>query len=181
MMVQGYVEAQHRLWQMDISTRAVSGRLSEIMGARTLKIDKNKRREGMVFAAKRAIKNWKKHPKDFAMIEAYTKGVNAYVSQLAPKDYPLEFKLIGYQPELWSPLKSAIFLKAMAEDLSKREDDIEATNALAAFGRETFDFIYPERNPKDDPIIPPSVEYDFQPASIETNEKPVLCRCISSY
>ena len=96
------------------------------------------------------------------------------MSQLAPKDYPLEFKLIGYQPELWSPLKSAIFLKAMAEDLSKREDDIEATNALAAFGRETFDFIYPERNPKDDPIIPPSVEYDFQPASIETNEKPVV-------
>ena len=171
MMVQGYIEAQHRLWQMDISTRASSGRLSEIMGKRTLRMDKIKRREGMVYAAKRAIATWKKHPKDFALVEAYTAGINAYVNQLRPKDYPLEFKLIGYQPELWTPLKSAIFLKAMAEDLSKREEDIESTNALATFGREIFDFIYPERNPKDDPIIPPSTDYDFTPITIETTEQ----------
>ena len=174
MMVQGYVEAQHRLWQMDISTRASSGRLSEIMGKRTLAIDKRKRREGMVYAAEKALAHWKKFPKDFALVEAYTKGVNAYVKTLSPKDYPLEFKLIGYKPELWTPLKSAIFLKAMAADLSKREEDIESTNALAIFGRETFDFLYPERNPKDDPIIPPSVKYDFEPVSTEAEEEPVI-------
>lgn len=36
----GYMHARDRLWQMDISRRAAEGRLSEIFGTRTVKIDK---------------------------------------------------------------------------------------------------------------------------------------------
>ena len=160
--VQGYLEAKNRLWQMDLSTRAASGRLSEIMGKRTLAVDKRKRRQGMLFAAENTLKTWKSNPKEFAYIEAYTKGVNSYVNALQPSDYPLEFKLLDYEPEVWTPLKSALFMKAMAETLCRREDDLESTNALSAFGRETFDFLFPEYNPKQSPIIPESVDWDFK-------------------
>lgn len=55
---QGYVTAMHRLWQMDLSVRAVGGRLSEVLGERTLERDQLQRRKGMMAAAKNAIKSW---------------------------------------------------------------------------------------------------------------------------
>ena len=49
--VQGYVTAQHRLWQMDITIRKTSGRLSEVIGEKTLRTDRIARRRGMLLAA----------------------------------------------------------------------------------------------------------------------------------
>ena len=159
--VQGYIESKHRLWQMDFTTRATSGRLSEVLGERTIEFDKGKRRKGLVLAAQNTLKSWKKTPEEFALVEAYVKGANTYINSLSPKDYPLEFKFLNYTPEEWTPLKSAIFMKAMAESLSSRETDLEATNALATFGRAQFDFLFPERSEKESPIVPNDVEWNF--------------------
>lgn len=161
--LQGYVSAQHRLWQMDFSTRAASGRLSEIVGSRTLNYDKETRRLGMVFAAENAIKGWKSDAKMFAFLEAYAEGVNQYISQLEPKDYPLEFKLMSYEPELWTPLKSALFIKSMARNLCARENDLENTNAMQYFGKEAFDKLFPEYFPDQSPIIPKGTPWNFTP------------------
>jgi penicillin amidase len=108
----------------------------------------------MVFAAENDIAGWSKSPESMALLNAYTEGVNAWIDQMSPADYPVEFKLLNYKPEHWSPIKSALVSEAMAETLCSREDDIEATNALLYFGRETFDYLYPEWNPKQQPIIP---------------------------
>lgn len=89
-----------------------------------------------------------------AVLQAYTDGVNAWIDQLKPADYPIEFKLLNYSPEKWSVLKSALVTESMAETLCSKFDDLEATNALAVFGRDTFDYLYPEWNPKQQPIIP---------------------------
>jgi len=145
--IQGFITAKHRLWQMDISTRAASGRLSEVMGALTLNNDKLQRRRGMVFGAENTLKGWKENTADFKNLQSYTAGVNAYIQALRPRDYPIEFKLLGYEPEEWTPLKSALFIKSMAQSLCMRENDLESTNALSIFGQETFDFLYPEQNP----------------------------------
>lgn len=163
---QGYITAQHRLWQMDMSTRSVSGRLSEVIGKRTLKRDILQRRKGLVFAAERALEGWKQNPEEIAIIEAYTAGVNAWTASLQPAQYPLEFKLLGYEPELWTPLKTALMLKAMAETLCSRSDDIGASNTLAIMGEELFRSLYPEYNPKQSPIIPADVPWNFQPVAI---------------
>ncbi len=177
LFIQGYITAKHRLWQMDISTRATSGRLSEVMGVgednALLERDKLQRRKGLVFAAENALKGWEKHPDDLKNLNSYTAGVNAYISSLKPKDYPIEFKLLDYKPEPWTNLKSAIFTKSMAQSLCMREDDLEATNALSVFGQETFDFLYPEQNPKQSPIIPAGTPWDFEPVDIP-EEKPIL-------
>ena len=175
--VQGYVTARHRLWQMDISTRAVSGRLSEVMGENLLERDKFQRRRGIVFAAENTLKHWETAPRDLAYLDAYIEGVNAYIESLSPADYPLEFKLLNYAPEPWSRLKAAIFIKSMALTLCSREDDIESTNALQYFGRETFDFLYPEINPKQSPIIPEGTPWDFDTLPV-VNNNPVLIGAI---
>ncbi len=158
---QGFVTAKDRLWQMDISTRAVSGRLAEIMGPKMLERDQLQRRKGMYFAAKNAIEGWKRSPENFKLLQTYAAGVNAYIESLSPSQYPLEYKLLDYQPEYWTPLKTAFFIKAMAASLCAREADLENTNALEIFGKETFDFLYPQHNSKESPIIPTSVEYNF--------------------
>lgn len=152
--VQGYITAQYRLFQMDMTTRRAAGRLSEIIGERTLKIDQHSRRIGLGYAAERDLQGWEKSDKTLSILNAYTAGVNAWISQLAPNDYPIEYKLLNFAPEPWTNLKTALVSEAMAETLCSRSDDLESSNAFAAFGKPTFDYLYPEWNPKQQPIVP---------------------------
>ncbi|MEZ5043704.1 MAG: penicillin acylase family protein [Saprospiraceae bacterium] len=171
---QGYITAMDRLWQMDIAVRATCGMLAEVMGPSLLDRDRLQRKKGLLFAAENALAAFKDSELDMEIGEAYTAGVNAYIAQLSPRDYPIEFKLLNYKPTPWSPLKSAIFFKSMAESLCARHQDLEASNALAFWGQETFDFLYPDENPKQSPIIPKTVEWAFEPipiANMDTIEK----------
>ncbi len=161
--VQGYVTAMHRLWEMDMSVRQVSGRLSEVLGERTLEADRLQRRRGLVYAAQNSLVAWERLPEEMAIIKAYSDGINAYIATLKPKDYPLEFKLLNYKPEFWSPFKSALFFKNMAQTLCIGEDDLETTNARTILGDELFNFLYPEMNPKQSPIIPEGTTWNFEP------------------
>ncbi len=163
---QGYLHAQYRLWQMDIAVRSVGGRLSEVLGERTLERDQIQRRKGIITAAENALLAWERSPEEAAFINAYVAGVNAYIQSLRPKHYPLEFKLLNYAPEEWTALKCALFFKSMAETLCSGNDDLEATNAKAFWGADTFDFLYPEQNPKQSPIIPAKVPWNFEPIAI---------------
>lgn len=160
--VQGYITARDRLWQMDFVTRSTAGRLSEVLGSKYVDYDKKKRRKGMVYAAQNTIKGWQKDTVHYPMLEAYTAGVNAYIHSLKRKDYPLEFKLLDYEPELWTTLKTALFSKAMGESLAGRYSDLKATNTLAKFGPKAFRFLYPESFPDDLPIVPKEVAYNFE-------------------
>ncbi len=167
--VQGYVTASMRLWQMEFQTHAAAGRLSEIFGAgedkRIYKFDKNQRRLGMTFAAERALAALKESPEEFAIIERYSAGVNAYIAQLSERDYPVEYKLLGYAPEAWNPYKSCLLLKYMAQTLIDRADDLGNTIALKNLGRADFDYLYPEFFEGQSPVISvPS--WDFFPALI---------------
>ncbi len=170
--VQGYLAAKYRLWQMDIAIRATAGRLAEVAGERALERDRLQRRKGMLFAAENALKGWQRNPEEIGLIEAYTRGVNAYIENLRPADYPIEFKLMGYSPEPWSPLKSAIFFKSMAETLSSGHDDLPATNSRLVLGDSLFYFLFPEYNPSQSPVIPPEVQWAFTPLPLETRQSP---------
>jgi len=73
---QGYITAHDRLWEMDIQTREAAGRLSEIIGPKTLEIDRYHRRMGMVYGAENTLKGMMKNPVSNMMVKAYTAGVN---------------------------------------------------------------------------------------------------------
>lgn len=162
--VQGYITAQHRLWQMDMTTRKAAGRLSEVIGEKTLRLDRLTRRKGLVVAAENDLVGWKKSEKTMGLLQAYTEGVNEWISQLSPADWPIEFKLLNYKPEPWTHLKVALVSEAMAETLCAWEDDLESTNTLAQLGPETFNYLFPEWNPKQQPIIPDTGQWaDLHP------------------
>ena len=160
---QGYITAYNRLWQMDMSTRKVSGRLAEVVGERALASDLLQRRKGIVKAAENMLKAWESAPDEIKGLNAYVAGVNAYISTLKPAQYPLEYKLMGFKPEPWSALRSVLFFKAMAEDLCARNEDLAATNTRTILGEERFRDLFPEYNPKQSPIIPSEVKWNFSP------------------
>lgn len=159
--LQGYLEARDRLWQMDISVRAVGGELAEILGPDLLERDRQQRRMGFRVAARRALATFEANSETKAVLDAYTAGVNAYVNQLHPADYPVEFKLLGYTPQPWSPYKTALFFKNMAQVLCMRADDIAASKMRQLFGPDWFAHYYPERNPRQAPIISAGTEWPF--------------------
>jgi penicillin G amidase len=165
---QGYITAQHRLWQMEFQTHAAGGRVSEIIGAKALDFDRTQRRLGMVYAAENSVKSMEANPIAKSMVENYTKGINAYIQSLDYESLPIEYKLLGYQPEPWTNLKSGLLLKYMAKTLNMGEKDLEMTNALKLFGKETLELLYPDHEGWSDPIVDNAGNWKFRPVSLDT-------------
>ncbi|MFI5139484.1 MAG: penicillin acylase family protein [Sphingobacteriales bacterium] len=163
---QGYATARDRLWEMDIQTRQAAGRLSEIIGPKALEIDRYHRRMGMVYGAENTLRGMMKDPVSKMMVTAYTEGVNNYIHSLAPKDYPIEFKLLDYAPEDWKPINCAFLLKLMAETLAGGSDQFAMTNNLKRFGATTVNDLFPDYPFFESPIIPVGTKWDFKPLPI---------------
>ncbi len=188
--VQGYIHAKFRLFQMDLQTKAAEGRASEIAGSKAINYDKEQRRLGMKFAAENALKEMEKDPVAWQVFSAYTKGVNAYIHSLSKSDIPLEYKLLDFEPEEWTNLRTALLLKMMARMLSSgTESDLGATNAKTIFTPEQLKMIYPEVNDSLVPIVPKGTLFDapgivpLEPFSADSlyfkNRQTVVAREIS--
>jgi penicillin amidase len=152
--LQGYMHAKFRLWQMEFQTYAAAGRISELIGPKGINYDREKRRLGMGWAAEKAVMEAEKDPASKAEADAYTAGVNAYITGLKESELPIEYKLLGYKPELWTNLKTALFLKFMSLDLAGFETDFEFTNLRSMLGYATFNKMFPMSQDSLDPIIP---------------------------
>ena len=114
-LAQGYVTAQDRLWQMDIMRRFAAGDLAEILGADLLDHDREQRILGMRVAARKAIEV--ASPQVRAHYEAYARGVNAYIESYRGR-LPLEFRILRYSPQPWTPEDSTLIAAQMVKDLS---------------------------------------------------------------
>src|SRR5262245_47655239 len=98
---QGYVQAQDRLWQMEMYRRTYEGTLSEIMGPTYIAHDRLARlvrfrgpwddKEFSVY-----------HPEGKRILQSFANGVNAFIRQNRA-NLPVEFKLTGIEPQPWTP------------------------------------------------------------------------------
>lgn len=164
--MQGYITAYHRLWQMEIQALSAAGRISEIVGSRALAFDRLQRRKGLPYGAKNALKAIRRDNHLYPLLLRYTEGVNTLIEELDYADYPIEYKILNYKPELWTPLKTMYLLMYMSDMLSTHEEDLENTNTLQVLGKDTFDLMFPDREPGNVPIIPPGTEWEFEPLEI---------------
>src|SRR5207249_1052446 len=97
---QGFVQAQDRLFQMDLWRRASQGRVAEVLGANFIERDAMTRR--VQFHGDRAAE-WSAYgPEARAIAGAFVRGVNAWVA-IARERPPEEFALAGWKPEFWAP------------------------------------------------------------------------------
>nr|WP_317241143.1 penicillin acylase family protein [Hymenobacter sp. 5414T-23] len=95
---QGYLTAHDRLWQMEFMTHVAAGRISEVVGPKALEYDRFQRRMGLAYGAENSVRSMLQDSITRVVLESYSEGVNAYISSLAPKDYPFEYKLLDYAP-----------------------------------------------------------------------------------
>jgi penicillin amidase len=112
----GYVHAQDRLWQMEMMRRLGAGRLSEVVGAATLGLDRYSRTFGLYRLAEAQVERLQ--PTERALLDAYARGVNAYLDTRTGA-LPPEFVLLRHAPEPWRPADSLVWAKIMAMQLSR--------------------------------------------------------------
>lgn len=148
----GYLHARERMFSMDMIRRAGEGRLSEIFGSETVPFDRMFRTVGLSRTAK-MIKE-KMNPEALKFLEAYSHGVNFYLEEKKNK-YPVEFDVLGYEPEEWKPEHSIIVIRMMAWELNLGWwTDLAFTELVQILGEDKVKEIlpgYPENAPT---IIP---------------------------
>lgn len=119
----GLAHAQDRLWQMTMLRRTAQGRLSEIFGTRTVKIDELLRRFDFYALSVRSVSAQDDYTK--AALRAYAAGVNAWLEKVnegARGRGAPEFWLFEPAIAPWQPADSIAIGKLMALRLSSHLD-----------------------------------------------------------
>jgi penicillin amidase len=153
----GYVVARDRLFQLDFIPRVASGRLAEAFGPQAVDTDRFLRRTGMEWGAQKNLDRIREADGiELRALEWYATGVNAYLDRTGPADRPLEFRLLGYQPDRYRPIQALRLLQYMAFDLTYNSDDPAYTRLRRRLDPEEYDTLYPSR-PAGlfEPIVPP--------------------------
>jgi penicillin amidase len=144
----GFIHARDRMFQMELMRRAAAGRLSEIAGPATLAYDRTMRTLGL---ARSAVADYAALPAPAkAMLEAYARGVNAWIAARGRFGAP-EFLLLG-APAPWQPSDSLLWAKTMGLWLSENWRTELARQALA--GKLPPDKIFQLWPPDHDPGRP---------------------------
>ena len=157
---QGYVQAQSRMLQMDLSRRQASGMLSELIGEASLTTDQYFRTLGLRRAAEKSLDTYSDEAQD--VLEWFSNGVNAYIDEAKENGtLPIEYKLIGAEPTEWTPIDSLTIGKFMAFDLGGHWER-QAFNmyALDAFSEEKALELFPTY-PENGMTIIDDVEIDI--------------------
>src|SRR5919197_3071612 len=140
--LQGYVTAQDRLFQMELYRRAAAGRLAEVLGRPALESDQLMRTLGFARIAPRELAILRDETR--AALTAYAEGVNKLLEQRGDS-LPLEFTLLGYRPERWSPTDSVLVAKLQAYDAAGNIDQELLRSALVQrFGPEALATLMPD-------------------------------------
>lgn len=149
----GYAMAQDRLWQMDYLRRRGQGRLSEVLGSAGLDLDVIARTVGLNRIA--AAEEKALAPETARLLAAFAKGVNAVITEMSDC-LPIEFALLDYAPEPWSPLDTLAVWAEFRYYLTVRFPVIVLPElARRALGDEALfgAFLTPEAG--DESIVPP--------------------------
>ena len=152
----GYLHARERLFQMDMARRAGEGKLSEIIGSKTVPFDKMFRTLGLYKNVKNNFARL--NPESKKLLNAYCKGVNYFIDNT--DRYSIEFDVLGYSPKHWKPEESLLLGKLMAFQLNLSWwSDITYSHLLQKFDEEKVKEIIPDYPENAPTIIPNELKY----------------------
>lgn len=158
---QGYNVARDRLFQLEMWRRQATGTVAEILGKKELKRDIGDR----LFQFRGDLGNelnWY-HPRSAAIIEAFVKGINAYIGE-TEKNLALltpEFKMLGIRPGKWTP---AVVLSRFNALLGNIDEELGTALAIKTIGVDKvkdIEYFQPaDPNLEIDPVIDTSLLSD---------------------
>jgi penicillin amidase len=136
----GYVQAQDRLFQMELFRRVADGRMAEVLGPQLVDTDRFLRTLGMGRAAaenERTI-----DPASRRLLQAYADGVNAWIDH-HPGPLPPEFLALRFRPEHWTVRNTIAIGKIMAWDLADWNEGLDLAHATEVVGPQLARDLYP--------------------------------------
>jgi penicillin G amidase len=173
----GFLHAQDRFFQMDLSRRRAAGELAALVGPRALLADREIRIHRFRAEAQRALATM--DPEWRAILDAYTSGVNSGLSRL--RAAPFEYTVLRQEPRPWLPEDTVLVVLSMFITLQDPDGSYEATlgtmhdvlpeamaNFLAPMGTEWDSPIVGSAQPV--PPIPAADVYDLR--SRRTGRRP---------
>ncbi|MFW9935342.1 MAG: penicillin acylase family protein [Candidatus Thorarchaeota archaeon] len=173
----GYVQAQDRLWQMDITRRQARGQLAEILGPNYISADRFLRTLGMERAAQLTIDNMYAQEDEenttlVANMEAFVNGVNFFIANVGP-NLPIEFKLLNYRPRPWTLIDSISVGRILDYGLSWSDTDLQFANTIAELGNDSAWELFPLNPPLQTPVVPEYGVTYIPPPSSDINTKSI--------
>lgn len=159
----GFLHAQDRFFQMDLSRRLAAGELAALVGEQALPQDQQTRRFRLRSVAREVIAD--ATAEERAWVDAYTRGVNEGLVALGSK--PWEYHLLREEPKPWLAEDSILVIHAMwwqlqseglkdelprrrlearLRELQQAPDGIDTTTA-----KSLMMLLYPHRNDWDTP------------------------------
>jgi len=124
---QGYTQAQDRWWQMEFFRKTCGGRIEELTGKKAglVNTDIYLRSLGLYAVCQKEYDSWT--PEQRAPLDAFSEGVNAYISGRSPAQLSVNYSILGltgvkFKVDAWSPLDTLSFAKLMAWDLGLSRD-----------------------------------------------------------
>lgn len=157
----GWLHAGDRLFQMEMLRRAGAGRLAEAVGEPGLRLDRYMRTLGIYRHAEASYAALE--PEVRESLDAYADGVNAWL-QGRKGPLPIEFQLLGIEPEPWRPADSIVWGKLMALQLTgNSRHELQRARLLQRFSPEQVETLFPPY-PGDAPstvaALPDGVDFD---------------------
>lgn len=147
----GFVHAQERFFEMDLSRRAGAGELSALVGRSALSIDRLRRVHRLRNRARLAVQAASDDER--ALLAAYAEGVNAGREALSAKPFP--YVLLRSQPEPWREEDTLLVVMAMFFDLQgggSNRIELERARLAAALPPSVFAFLSAPGSEWDAPI-----------------------------
>jgi len=147
--VVGYAQARDRAFQMDLQRRLMAGELAAVVGSAA--VDSDEFRTKMDFTGAAQV-TWDSLA-DFRageLTEAYTAGVNEI---MADDPSALEFSLLEYEPDPWTPVETILMQKQIAWTLTGSFRALRTALVADRLGEEVAEELYPSRLDHESPII----------------------------
>lgn len=155
----GFVHARDRLFQMDMMRRGGKGQLSELLGPATLPFDRTMRVLGLQRRAEIDLASLS--PQALALMQAYARGVNAWIGARG-RFSGLEFVLLG-QPRPWEVVDSLLWGKMMGLWLSSNwRTELLRLSVAGSVSPQILNEVWPPDSgvlPPDTALVP--VPHDF--------------------
>ncbi|MFW9795544.1 MAG: penicillin acylase family protein, partial [Candidatus Thorarchaeota archaeon] len=185
MMALGYMHARDRLFQVVMQNAFAAGRVSEIVGGYAASSDKFYRSIGLARSAQATL-DWYEANAPFDAnvsetldgIYAEVEGANAYIDSLTSATMPMEFKVLGYTPQHWTPVDCFINAKMLAWGLAGGLGDFQRLWARQTLDNDTlYNDLFPDVMPYTIPIIQEQVnlslsKYSLAPGKVSASTIP---------
>ena len=163
----GFVHAQDRFFQMDLSRRFAAGELAELFGSVALENDKRMRLHRFRHVAQEVLARGSAQER--ALMDAYVAGVNAGLESLSSR--PFEYWLLRAKPAPWRAEDSVLVVFSMYEQLTYSSFASEASRGIVhdSVPEPLYRFLYPRGTGWDAPLTGGAMAAAPMPSASEVN------------